>query len=452
MRSKKYFSYLLVASIGFCSSPVSAQQVINTYAGTGVNGYGGDNGPAWQATFSRCSGVAVDGAGNVYVADKGNNVVRKINTLGIVTTFAGNDTAGYGGDGGPAYHAMLNSPTSVATDGAGNVYIADFGNNVIRIVDASNRINTYAGNDTAGYSGDGFSADHASLHGPQGIAIDGSGNLYIADAMNHVIRMVDAGGTISTVAGSGSFGYGGDGGAAIDAQLSDPAGVAVDPAGNIYIADLNNNVVRRVDAASGMIGAFAGNYTSGFAGDGGDATAAQLSYPSSVAVDVAGNVYITDQGNNTVRVVDASGTINRFAGNRTNGYSGDGFEPASAELNSPNGVMVDGAGKIYIADNGNNVIRLVTYGVAGVAPVSGASDAVTVYPNPSTGSFTIQLPQTAKAATISAIDVLGNTVAAKVVEHSNSVTFSLDNVPAGVYLIKVTEGNKTFTNRVVIAE
>ena len=442
---------MALAAMGFCSSPLSAQ-VINTYAGSGIGGYAGDNGPAWLAAFNRCSGVAVDGAGNVYVADKNNNVVRKINNLGIITTFAGNDTAGYGGDGGPANMAMLNSPCAVTTDAAGNVYIADAGNNVIRIVDVAGGINTYAGNDTAGYTGDGFSADQASLSSPQGIAMGGSGNLYIADAMNHVIRMVDAGGIISTVAGSGTFGFSGDGGAPTDAQLSNPSGVALDPAGNLYIADINNHVVRKVIADSGIIRTFAGNHTSGFAGDGGNATAAQLSFPSSVSIDNAGSVYITDQGNNTVRRVDALGMISRFAGNRTNGYTGDGWWAADAELNSPSCVLADGSGKIYIADNGNNVIRLVTPGIAGVTPVAGAT-GIKVFPNPSTGTFTLQLPQTGKEATVSVLDVAGNVVAAKVIEASTqSTTMSLNIIPAGNYLLQVTSGDKTYKEKLVIAE
>ncbi len=452
MKPGKYLSFILLASMGFCSSPLSAQ-VINTFAGSGIGGYAGDNGPAWLAAFNRCSGVSFDGAGNVYIADKNNNVIRKINSLGIVTTFAGNDTAGYSGDGGSAISAKLSAPCAVATDAAGNVYIADNGNNVIRIVDVAGTINTYAGNDTAGYTGDGLSADHASLNSPQGIALDAAGNLYIADAMNHVIRRVDAGGIINTIAGNGSYGFSGNGGAAVDAALSNPSGVALDAAGNLYIADLNNNVVRKMDMTTGDINAFAGNHTAGSGGDGAAATAAQLSFPSSVSVDNAGSIYITDQGNNTVRRVDSLGVISLFAGNHTNGYTGDGLAPTSAKLNSPTSVAADGWGKIYIADNGNNVIRAVTYGVAAVSPLPATAAGIKVFPNPSTGVFTLQLPQTGNAATVTVLDVLGCIVATKSVDNSiQTTTIDVAKMPAGSYLLQVSTASKTYKEKLVIAD
>ncbi len=454
MRPKKYFSYLLLAFIGV-SSARSYGQIITTFAGSGYQGYSGDNGPARMAQLNRCTGVAFDGAGNVYVADRDNNVVRKINPLGIITTFAGTDTAGYSGDGQGAASARLNRPCAVATDAAGNVYIADEGNNVIRIVNKiSGFINTYAGNNIAGYSGDNGAADSASLNDPQGIAVDGAGNLYIADAGNHVVREVNVAGTISTIAGNGTLGYSGDGGAATDAALSSPSGVAVDPAGNVYIADINNNVVRKVNSADGTIVPFAGIGYPGFGGDGGPAVYAELSFPSSVSVDNAGSVYITDEGNNTVRRVDSTGNINVFAGiPRTNGYTGDNWAPTAAELNSPSDVAADGRGRIYIVDYGNNVVRLVSYTASSVASVNGNSAALKVYPNPSTGSFDLDVPETGSAATVYLMDVLGRVVATRVVDETKTgaATLTFSGVTDGNYLVVVSSGDKRYTEKVVVS-
>ncbi len=455
MRSKKYFSYLLLSFIGF-SSASSYGQIITTFAGSGYLGYSGDNGPSRMAQLNRCSGVAFDGTGNVYIADRDNNVVRRINPLGIITTFAGTDTAGYSGDGQAAGIARLNRPCAVATDAANNVYIADEGNNVIRIVSAaSGFINTYAGNNIAGYSGDNAAADSASLNDPQGIAIDAAGNLYIADAGNHVVREVNVAGTISTIAGNGSLGYSGDGGSAIGAALSSPSGVAVDPAGNVYIADINNNVVRKVFSADGTIVTFAGDGYPGFGGDGGPATAAQFSFPSSVSVDNAGSVYITDEGNNTVRRVDSLGTISVFAGTpRTNGYTGDNGLATAAQLNSPSDVAADGWGRIYIADYGNNVIRLVSYNASSVAAVAENATGIKVYPNPSNGAFTLDVPGTGDAATVNVMDMLGRIVATQVVNgtKTGAVTLSFSDIADGNYLIVVCSGDKRYTEKVVVGK
>ena len=444
--------------MGVCSFGSQAQ-IITTYAGSGfgaggAGGYAGDNGPANMAQLNRCTGAAFDGAGNVYIADRDNNVVRRVNPLGVITTFAGTDTAGYSGDGGAAVFARLNHPYSVATDATGKVYIADQGNNVIRIVGLDGRINTYAGNDTLGYSGDNGSADHASLNAPQGIAVDGAGNLYISDAGNHVVRKVDGAGIITTIAGNGTQGYSGDNGAATDAELSHPAGLAVDPYGDVYVADIDNNVVREIVDSTGNIIPFAGNGTSGFAGDGSFATAAQLSFPSSVTLDNAGSIYITDQGNSTVRRVDSLGKISVFAGiPRTNGYTGDHGAPTMAELNSPSDITADGWGRIYIVDQGNNVVRLITYnGVAGVSNIV-AGAGIKVYPNPSNGQFTVQVPQTGNDATITIVDVLGRVVATRNVEETKakSSAQSFSGIPGGCYVVKVSSGNKSYQMQVVVS-
>ena len=217
--------------------------------------------------------MAVDASGNLYIADTGNNRIRKVSATGIITTVAGNGSAGYSGDGGPATSAQLDGPEGVAVDGSGNLYIADTCNNRIRKVSATGIITTVAGNGSAGYSGDGGPATSAQLSLPAGVAVDGSGNLYIADSGNNRIRKVSATGIITTVAGNGSPGYSGDGGPATSAQLNQPAGVAVDASGNLYIADSSNNRIRKV-SATGIITTVAGNGFDGYSGDGGPATSA----------------------------------------------------------------------------------------------------------------------------------------------------------------------------------
>ena len=349
---------------GTSSNPVtltaslSPGSIISTIAGNGTAGYSGDGGPAASAELNSPSGVAVDFSGNIYIADYKNNRIRRVDASGVISTVAGKGTAGYSGDGGPASSAELSTPSGVAVDTSGNIYIADSSNNCVRKVDASGVISTVAGNGTAGYSGDGGPAVSAELSSPSGVAVDTSGNIYIADDKNNCIRKVDASGVISTVAGNGTGGYSGDGGPATSAELSTPSGVAVDASSNIYIADSSNNCIRKVDA-SGVISTVAGKGTGGYSGDGGPASSAELSSPFGVAVDASGNIYIADDKNNRIRKVDASGVISTVAGNGTGGYSGDGGPATSAQLNSPSGLAVDSSGNIYIADTTNYRVREV---------------------------------------------------------------------------------------------
>jgi sugar lactone lactonase YvrE len=337
---------------------VDATGRITTVAGTGESGYDGDNKPATSAQLNRPLGVAVDASGNLYIADTDNLRIRRVDATGRITTVAGTGERGYDGDDKPATSARLNRPPGVAVDASGNLYIADYFNNRIRRVDTTGQITTVAGTGEAGYDGDDKPATSAQLNGPFGVAVDGSGTLYIADYVNSRIRRVDASGRITTVAGTGESGYDGDDKPATSAQLANPNGVAVDGSGTLYIADTYNNRIRRVDA-SGRITTVAGTVVGGYDGDDKPATSARLNTPSGVAVDAAGNLFIADSYNNRIRRVDASGQITTVAGTVVGGYDGDDKPATSARLNTPSGVAVDASGNLFIADSYNHRIRRV---------------------------------------------------------------------------------------------
>ena len=333
--------------------------IITTVAGIGSAAYSGDGGPATNASLSYPSDVVLDASGDLFIADTGNNVIRKVSTNGIVTTVAGNGTNGYSGDGGAAISASLNLPTGVTLNAFGNLLIADFSNQRIRKVSTNGIITTVAGNGTNSYSGDGGAATNASLFYPDGVALDPLSNVFIADRNNSRIREVSPNGIITTVAGIGSAAYSGDGGAATNAQLFYPTGMAVDAKSNLLIADMGNQRIRRVDI-NGIITTVAGNTNQGgYSGDGGAATSARLYSPWSVAVDAYGNLFIVDSQNQRIRKVDTSGIITTAAGNGSFGFSGDGGAATNARLNYPTGVAVDATGNLFIADHDNSRIRRV---------------------------------------------------------------------------------------------
>ena len=356
--------------------------IITTIVGSGFYGYAGDGGQAINAEMEAPESIAVDSAGNIYIPDSDVGVVRKvIASTGVIATIAGTGTQGYSGDGGPATSAQLNNPMAVAVDAAGNVYISDQNNNRIRKVDASTGvITTVAGTGTADYSGDNGAATSAALSSPEGIAFDGAGNLYIADTENSVIRKLTVStGIITTVAGNHSWGDSGDGGPATSAAFFEPTGVAVDSAGNLYISDGGDSIVREVAASTGTISTVAGNRSIGYSGDGGPATSAQLQCPFSIAVDAAGDLYIADYSNSRIRfVTSATGIITTVAGTGVAGYSGDGGPATSAELNIPHGVATDTAGNFYIADSGNHVVRVVGGGSQAQISVSVSPSSATL--------------------------------------------------------------------------
>jgi len=452
-------------------------QLIITVAGDVTSAFSGDGGPATNASFNWPAAVAVDASGDLYIADMDNDVIREVNASGFITTVAGNTLIGYDGDGFTAEIAKLNNPTDVTFDTLGNLYIADQFNHLVRRVNDTGIISTYAGYQApsspynpgpGAYSGDNGPAIAAQFYLPTGIAFDRANNLYITDMGNSVIRKVTPGGLITTIAGiSLDTGYSGDNGQATTAKLNSPMGIKVDAAGNIYFADNFNNVIRKINTA-GIITTVAGNgyhngsgdHSGGNTGDGGPATAAELSRPTSIAIDTLGNLFIADQYNHVVRKVNTSGIISTFAGDGTAGFYGDGGSARFARLNFPNGVDVDRSGNLFIADMNNNVVRKVTAGshsTAGVNNLPVPGNSLQIIENPNNGTFALKgvLGNGAdQAAAITVLSAMGQVVYQNNIPMQNgniNVQITLDNnLPTGVYMLKVNAGDAMEASRFVV--
>lgn len=350
----------LFAVIIFISwSNNSSAQTITTFAGTGLATYGGDGGQATAAQLSNPTGIALDASGNVYISDYNNHRIRKVSPNGVISTFAGNGNGGYTGDGGLATNAELNLPSTLIFDAAGNAYIADHANSCIRKVSASGIITTIAGTGTAGYSGDGGPATSAQLSYPTGLVFDAQGNLFVADRSNNVVRKITPAGIITTFAGTGIAGFSGDGGPATNAQFADVNGIDFDAAGNLYIADKYNNRIRKVNTA-GIVSTFAGTGVQGYGGDGGPAANANLNLPFGITFDQAGNAYIDDWNNMRIRKILPSGIISTYVGNGIAGFSGDGGLANNAQINYSEKVSFDKFGNLYVPDASNQRVRKIT--------------------------------------------------------------------------------------------
>ena len=321
---------------------------VSTFAGNGA-GAGFANGQKGAARFNGPYGVCSDAVGNIYVADAVNARIRKIDGSGNVTTYAGTGVVGF--NNGLAAGAQFNAPYGVCSDAAGNIYVADGGNHRIRKIDGSGNVTTYAGTGVAG-SANGAAAS-AQFNGPNAVCSDATGNIYVADSYNHLIRKIDGSGNVSTYAGTGVAGFAN--GAAASAQFNVPSGVCSDAAGNIYVADYFNHLIRKIDG-SGNVSTYAGTGVAGF--NDGAAASAQFNGPYGVCSDAAGNIYVPDGGNKRIRKIDGSGNVSTFAGTGVLGFN-DGVA-ASAQFNDPTGVCSDAAGNIYVADYGNNRIRKFT--------------------------------------------------------------------------------------------
>lgn len=451
---KKCFYVLLF--IVFATYHAGAQLMILTKAGKGVEGYAGDGSRADTCQLHWPEAIAITDSNDIYIADADNNVIRRIDGhTGIITTVvgsgyrAGTGLGGYSGDGGAATAARLWYPSGIAVDDIGNLYIADQRNDRIRKVDTFGTITTIAGSGLPGFSGDGGSAVTAKLSHPTRVALDAAGNLFIADSGNNRIRKVDAAGTITTVAGSGINGYSGDGGSALAAELSTPIDMAIDATGNIFIADYSNNRIRKVDAA-GTITTYAGISIPGFAGDGGPATAANIFQPSGIAVDGAGNVYFSDLANFRVRKIDPAGIITTVAGNGDPGYNGDNMQATNARLWFPEGIALDSRGQLFICDKGNDRIRLVT-GVLDINTISHEQLSLRLFPNPNDGDFTVNFSSPVEEQVHLVIASITGQKVRDIIASANSlIQVSLRGVAPGIYHLSAATAHGVLNERVVV--
>ncbi len=337
---------------------ITRSGTIQILAGNGIFGFSGEGGPATAAALNTPQAAVYDSRGNLYIADTGNNRIRRVSLDGSISTVAGTGVAGFAGDGGPASAALLNSPGPIAIDQADNLYFIDRNNFRIRRISPQGGISTVAGTGRPGFSGDNGPAPQAALQFPEAITVDTSGNLYIADTGNHRIRRVSPQGVITTLVGTGQAGYSGDGALATNATLRSPGGIAIDVSGNISVSDTGNYRIRRI-SAQGTIQTIAGTARSGFSGDNGPAAAAALNGNFGLAVDSAGNLLLADRDNFRIRAITPAGTITTLAGNGRFRTSIPNGPAANAFFFQPQGVAAGASRSYWIADSGNNYLHNV---------------------------------------------------------------------------------------------
>jgi trimeric autotransporter adhesin len=436
---------------------ISNAQNIYTIAGNSSPGYSGNGLPATSGhcEFNGPSGLVIDKAGNIYIADDDNNVIRVINTSGIISVFAGTYMSifgGYSGDGGPATDAEINEPGGICTDSSGNIFIADYANNAIREVNTSGIISTVAGTGFHGYSGDGGPATAAELYNPEGVFVDKYGNILIADLRNCRIREINTAGIISTIAGNGQYGYTGDGVPATATEINSCYSMCVDTVGNIIIMDGHNDRIRKINT-SGIISTIAGIGYQGYSGDGGPATAAELYEPLSICFDASGDIIFSDDGNTRIRKINKSGIISTIAGIEQYGYSGDGGPATSAEIDGAWGIYPDLHGDLCFADQGNNVIREIVSHSTGIENISDIKDML-IYPNPANQKLNLQFnKQLDGLATLSIMDIAGREIfnfqlSSAAVDNSQ-LSVDVSSLSAGMYFLNVKTKDNYFTQKFI---
>ena len=416
-------------------------QIITTVAGQTNNaGYSGDSGPALQATLNGPSYIAFDRKGNMYFAEKENHCVRRVAPNGTITTLAGTGIAGFSGDDGPASAAQLRWPVGVAVDSLGNVFIGDGENYRIRKVDTSGIITTAYGTGIYGFGGDSGPADLATFGYINGLAFDSKWNLIICDFGPHArVRVVDQQGIINTLAGSNGYGFSGDGGPATAAKLFGPLLCTVDGDDNVYITDAGNYRIRKVTRTTGIITTIAGTGAWGYSGDGGPATQARFNFPRGIACDKSGNIFVGDLGG-LIRKIDTFGIITRYCGDSSLFvHSGDGGPALQARLNGCAGLAFDSSGNLYLAEFYGHTIRRISAPVASVsaAPKRGVA-RLSVYPNPTRELLNLAWQQSSGADNLSLriVDFTGRIVGVQALPPTaTSTTVNLYSLPPGVYSV-----------------
>lgn len=423
-------------------------QVIVTIAGTGAIGYSGDGGPSTNAVLYGPTGVFVDDTGNILFCD--HTTIRKIKPAygGVISTVVGLSISGYSGENIPAVYAEINGVRDIFQDHKGNMYLPDAGNNRLRKVDKHGIIKTIAGTGVAGYNGDGIPATAAQLNSPFGVAVDDTGNVYIADMYNYRIRKIDTFGMISTVCGTGVAGFSADGGFADTSRLNYIGSVRVSKLGELIIGD--NTRIRKV-GIDGKLITIAGTETSGYSGDGGPATAARIG-GGMFGIDASGNIFLSDAINSKIRKIDTAGIITTIAGSPGGGgYGGDGGNPLAALLAAPSGVAVNNEGDVFIGDLANNRIRMVTYHPIAVNNTDAPVDQrMSIFPNPATDQFTVTFTTTVRSSFPLIIrDIYGREID-KLSITANEPLLLPSCLPPGVYTISVISGGQSFSTKLYV--
>ena len=413
--------------------------------------YSGDGFSATNATLNWPCGITLDSFGNIYFVDQTYSIIRKINNAGIISTIAGNGMFGNSGDGGPATAAEFKGICYIMLDKFANLYIPDAGDSKIRKINSLGIINTIAGDSITGHTGDGGPANASELCSPDGIAFDKRGNLYFTDGCRY-IRKINTHNIISTIGGNGVMGYSGDGGAATNSLLFAPLDIVVDSKENIYFTDVWNNNIKKIDTF-GIITTIAGSIDtiSGYSGDNGPATNAKLRSPAGIILDDNNNIYFSDCFNNVVRKIDTVGIITTIVGNGIEGFSGDGGSATAANLDRPCGLAFDKHGNLYIADQFNNRVRKVTnvgVMVDEVPSVVGVGEELNIYPNPTTGNLSIE---GAAGCSVVIYDVVGRQVYTTLLTNNKQI-LHLSSLQKGIYIVEVIYEDGERVRRRVVKE
>ena len=430
---KNYILLLLL-----CFVYTAQSQTITTVAGTGSSGFSGDGGPATTAKFNLPFNLTFDKSDNIYIADTYNNSIRKIdNESGIITTVVGT--------GDKKQNSELKTPTGLTFDNNNNLYVADLANLRIR------KVNLETGNSitlVAKKSETEFPNIDESLGGPFNVVFDKTGNLYVSVNGDSNVKKVDfSTGKVTIIAGNGEVGFSGDGGQATAAKLANPTGIALDGKGNIYISDSGNERVRKVNLSTGIITTIAGTGETGFVGENIDATKAQLANPLGLAFDNAGDLFVVDRGNNMVRKIAIStGKISTVVGNGESGYSGDGELAKDAKLANPTGLAFNNAGDLFVVDRGNNRIRKISGLANDEVETTDLEASIKVFPNPSTDKINIELNDNVELKSVSMFDANGSQVSILM----NDQTLNVTKLPRGIYVLRIATSEGSIEQKVVL--